>query len=262
MEQARLVAAQNARRVAQRILSHPEQRNQYDYDRPLAEPVIRKFSDAAIVTRNSYGSLVLNADNLMFIDVDKEDGHAPAPASTSGGLDEVLSGIFSLFGQKAPSFSLPQQCQAPPNVLDGIRQVVERHNLSGRVYKTAAGHRVIITNAFFKAGTDDTEKLLNEFGSDQVYMRLCRVQESFRARLTPKPWRCEFRKPPVDFPFENPRDEAQFRQWEAEYNAQTAQYATCRFLSTVGAGRVAPEFDELIRYHDQETKATSGLQLA
>jgi hypothetical protein len=264
LEQARIRAGEIARRVAQRIISNPGQKNQYDYgDRPLPEPVIRQFNASAVVTRNSYGALVLNADNLMFIDVDKEDMQAPSAASTGGGggLEEVLSGIFSLFGKQAPAVPAPPR-QAPPTVLDTIRRVAERHSLSGRVYKTAAGHRVLITNTPFKAGTDATEKLLNEFGADRMYMRLCRVQESFRARLTPKPWRCDFRKPPVEFPFETARDEAAFREWEAEYNSRAADYATCRFLSAVGSGVVAPGLDELIRYHDQETRATSGLPLA
>ena len=74
--------------------------------------------------------------------------------------------------------------------------------------------------------------------------------------------RCDFHKPPVEFPFENPVDQARYRQWEAAYNTKAEQYATCRFLSAIGGGGVAPEFDELIRYHDQETKATSSLPLA
>jgi hypothetical protein len=261
IDQARVRAAEIARRVAQRIVSHPGEKNQYDYgDRPLPEPVVREFGPAAVVTRNGYGALVLNADHLMFIDVDKEDIQPPASGG-GGGIEEVLSGIFSLFGKQAPSIPSAQPRQAPPTVLDSIRRVAERHSLSGRVYKTAAGHRVLIANARFRAGYNETETLLNEFGADRMYMRLCRVQESFRARLTPKPWRCDFHKPPVEFPFETPRDEAHYRRWEAEYNAKAARYATCRFLSPVGGGTVAPEFEELIRYHDQETKA-SGLALA
>lgn len=41
-----------------------------------------------------------------------------------------------------------------------------------------------------------------------------------------------------------------------------ARYATCRYLTTFGGDRVAPGFEELIRYHDQETKAGATLPLA
>jgi len=252
VDAARDRAREIAQRVAARIVADPTKRNQYEYgDRPLPEPVIQKIGDS-IVTRNGYGALVLNTDNLMFVDVDREE---PAPLSAAG-LESIISSVFSLFSKPTPPVP-----KADP-VMDSIGSVVERHSLSGRVYKTAGGYRVLITSKSFEAGTSDTEALLQEFGADPLYMRLCRMQESFRARLTPKPWRCDFRNPPGTFPFETPQAEAQFRAWEAEYKSKSAPYATCRFLSAAGSGRVAPEFESLIRYHDQETKATSGLPLA
>jgi hypothetical protein len=227
MDAARERAREIAQRVAQRIISHPGQLNRYQYgDRPLPEPVIREFGPSAVVTRNSYGSLILNADNLMFVDIDQEK---------------------------------PKPSQA---VLDRIRSVAERHDFSARVYKTAGGYRVLIGNASLQGGTSETETLLNEFGSDPLYMRLCRIQESFRARLTPKPYRCGFYAPPFSFPFETPLDEADYRNWVAEYNSKAAGYSTCGYVATFGGVRIAPEFEELVFYHDQETKATSNLPLA
>lgn len=224
MDAARIRAREIAQRVAQRLVSHPGERNQYQYgDRPLPEPVIQQFGDEAAVTRNAYGALVLNADNLMFVDIDRE---------------------------------------ASNSVLDGIRAISERHDLSSRVYRTAGGARAIVGNKSFQPGTSEAEALLEEFRSDRLYMHLCRMQQSFRARLTPKPWRCDFRKPPVDFPFETPGAEAAFRRWEAEYSAKSAPYATCQYLTTFGGVRIAPEFEDLIVYHDRETKANSNLALA
>ncbi len=255
---ARARAADIARRVAQRLVSHPGERNQYEYgDRPLPEPVIRELGSAAVVTRNAYGALVLNTDRLMFVDIDREDAEQ---ASGGGGLEEVMSGLLSLFGKSAPAPAAKEN--RADTVVEGIQQVGRRHNLSGRVYKTAGGYRVLLTSAAFRAGSSEAESLLNEFGSDRMYMHLCRVQESFRARLTPKPWRCDFGKPPVEFPFETPQAEAQYRRWEAEYNAKSAGCATCRFVIAFGSGTTVPEFEDLVKYHDQETKAASGLPLA
>jgi hypothetical protein len=245
-------AREIAQRVAERIASRPGERNQYQYgDRPLPEPVIHEFGSAAVVTRNAYGALVLNADHLMFVDVDRED---PKP---SAGADTVLSGIFSLFGKSAPPAP-----KAADTVLDSIQRVAQRHDFSARVYKTKGGYRVLITSAGFQAGNQETEALLNEFGSDPLYKRLCRMQESFRARLTPKPWRCGFHKPPVEFPLETPQDEDRYRRWEMEYNSKAAPFATCHYVTAFGKGSVLPEFEELIRHHDQETKAGSDLPLA
>ena len=49
---------------------------------------------------------------------------------------------------------------------------------------------------------------------------------------------------------------------EKEYNAKASSYATCRYLTPFGGTRVLPEFETLISYHDQETKAAGGLPLA
>jgi hypothetical protein len=273
IEQAQNVARERARRLAQRIAVDRSARNQYDYgDAPVPEPIIRDFRSeglAAVVTRNSYGSLVLNTDELAFADLD-DGGHEPAAQQpsladfASGSLGDTLSGLFSLFGGKQPSPAPhgPTAPKRPSNsLLERVQRVAESHGLAGRVYRTAAGYRLMVTNRRIRGGGNEAETLLNEFGSDPMYIRLCRTQESFRARLTPKPWRCDVRKPPVKFPFEGAGTEAAFRDWEAEYSQRIAGYAVCRLVTTFGDG-VDPAFHKLIEYHDQETKATSDLPLA
>ncbi|MDP8981018.1 MAG: hypothetical protein M3O35_10550 [Acidobacteriota bacterium] len=227
MDAARERAREIAQRTARAVADHPDQRNRYEYgDRPLPEPVVREFGPSAVVTRNGYGALVLNTDHLMFVDVDREDAR----------LSDA--------------------------VMRKIESVAQRHDFSARVYKTAGGYRVLIGNVSLQAGTSDTEALLTEFGSDPLYMRLCRLQESFRARLTPKPYRLEFPNPPVEFPFETPQQEGEYRRWEQKYEAKAAGYSTCRYLTTFGGVRIAPEFEDLVYFHDQETKAASELPLA
>ena len=39
--------------------------------------------------------------------------------------------------------------KAADTVVDGIQKVAARHDLSGRVYKTAGGYRVLITSGRF-----------------------------------------------------------------------------------------------------------------
>jgi hypothetical protein len=241
MAGARERARDIARRIGERILAGGRRRHEYGYaQRPLPEPVLREFAAEgspgyAILTRNAYGALVLNTDNLMFVDIDNRD----APRW----------GIPALFGKSSA-------------VPDRVRKVVERHGLCARIYQTAAGHRVLIAKPGFEPGGEQAEALLKEFGSDPLFIQLCRLQQSFRARLTPKPWRCGWRNPPVTFPYETAADEAKFREWEAGYNRKSQAYATCRFLGQAGAGAASPGFAGLIDYHDQETKAASGLPLA
>jgi len=247
IESARAKAREIARRVAERIAGDSGKSQRYPYgDRPLPEPILREFS-GAIVTRNVYGALVLNTERLMFVDVDRKD----TPKTSGGGL------FASLFGKPKPT----APASANP-LIDAMKEVSVRHGLSGRLYETAAGYRLLITSAAFQAGTDETEMLLNEFHSDPLYIRLCRMQESFRARLTPKPFRIDFRTPPGEFPFETPSDQAAQDRWVAEYEAKSRLFATCRFVESIGGSVVAPGFDELIQYHDSESKASSGMQLA
>jgi hypothetical protein len=257
VEAARAVARDIGRRVAERLLAGRAEGRHYAYgERPLPEPVVREFPGgggelAAVVTRNAYGALVLNARDLVFVDIDRDDGAAPA---AGGGL---VAGVLSLFG-KAPA---PPPAAAS-GVLADIERVAARQGLAARVYRTAAGYRAIVTSTRLPAGPGPGEALLQAFGADPLYVRLCRLQESFRARLTPKPWRCGLRLPPAAFPFETPQAQSQARTWEAEYAAASARYATCRYVATVGGGTMAPGLEELIRYHDQETRATAELPLA
>lgn len=249
IEAARSKAVEIAHRVAERVAGGSASGPRYPYgDRPLPEPVLREFdgnqNHHAIVTRNSYGALVLNTDHMMFVDVDRK-----ITPHRKGGL------LSSLFGK-----SKTEPVNDP--LIDAMRAVTDRHKLAARLYETAAGYRLIVTSVPFQAGSTEAETLLAEFHSDPLYVRLCRMQESFRARLTPKPWRCDFHAPPVEFPFETADDQNRFDNWEREYNAKGASFATCRFISDLGSGSVNPGFRELIDYHDHESKALALGKLA
>ena len=224
IEDARRVARELARKVATRLVSGESQGKQYLYgDRPLPEPVIREMGDA-VVTRNAYGSLVLNTRDLMFVDIDRQD---------------------------PPAAAVPI-----------IQGVADSNGLAARVYQTAAGYRALITSERIEAVSPRSDALLQQFAADPLYVRLCRMQESFRARLSAKPWRCGMRVPPVTFPFVTADEESRFRQWEAQYTPAAARYATGRYLTWIGAGRMDPGLEELVYYHDVETKASSTLPLA
>jgi hypothetical protein len=255
---ARELARTTARRLAERLAGGRAEPERYPYgERPLPEPVLREFRSgagadpSAVVTRNAYGALVLNARELMFVDIDRDD--TPSAAPVAG----LVSGIRSLFG-KAP----PASPKAENPVLAGVQRVAESNGLAARVYKTAAGYRAIITNVHLDAGSGSSEGLLQQFDADPLYVRLCRMQQSFRARLTPKPWRCGLRAPAVSFPYDTPEDESRFRAWEATYASTASRYATCRYVATFGDARIAPEFEDLVHYHDQETRASTTLPLA
>lgn len=134
-------------------------------------------------------------------------------------------------GASAPAAGSAPQAAA----LDTLERFVgSRAGWGFRIYRTRAGLRYLATHATFDPASDESSAAMAALGCDPRYVQLCRSQTSFRARLTPKSWRCETRMPPARRPFEGAAEEARARQWEAKYDAACAQFATCALLTVVG----------------------------
>jgi hypothetical protein len=114
----------------------------------------------------------------------------------------------------------------------------------------------------FDPASDEVATLLGELGCDPLYVRLCRSQQSFRARLTPKPWRCGAAPAPSRFPHETPQREAAFQQWLRDYDACCERYAVCDPLPGVGDDFVNADVAPVVGLHDEATRSGSGLPLA
>lgn len=232
------------------------ERDPYSYgERPLREEVIREFTNAAgeptaIVSRNSMGCRVLNTSELMFVDVDE-----PRRGRRGGG--GFWSALFG--GKKAapPESPLAERAEAQAR-----QWVASNHAWRWRIYRTAAGVRLMAVHAGIKPDDPVVQAMFEAFGADPLYRQLCKDQECFRARLTPKPFRCDLERPPVSWPFRDSEAEAAMRRWESEYLAQASSFATCRFLAEAGSAPAAPEFAELIQIHDDATQAHHDLPLA
>jgi hypothetical protein len=250
-DRSRAEAEQRARErlasIAQRVQQGADLPSRYAYgERPLREEIIREVPGrdgkvAAVATRNSYGSLVLNTRDLMFVDVDSTE----APRT---GL------LARLFGKTSPD----QQAALP----DGLATVLESLRGSFRVYRTAAGWRVCATDRACEPGSAEAVEAMERMGADPAFLQLCRIQETFRARLTPKPWRCRAGRPPGQYPREDPKDSARFARWLEQYERACEPKATCRFVQAVGPERVAQELRPMLELHDSLTRATSRLPLA
>lgn len=229
--------------------------NRYGYpDRPMREEVLREFRDgsgglAGAVTRNSYGCLVLNAVNLLIVDVD-------APAAKES---RFLAGLFG--------FKKPDNNGGRDVFIEDLNSRISGWLAASpewgwRVYRTAAGMRLVATHKPFAPADIVTAKAFDAFGADPLYRRLCGTQKCFRARLTPKPWRCGMDKPRGRWPWGNEKTEARFRQWETKYLAKAKDYATCQLLGHFGSSVTDRALMPLIEFHDQISQAGSGLPLA
>jgi hypothetical protein len=130
-----------------------------------------------------------------------------------------------------------------------------------RIYRTAGGFRVLATDRRFDPATDEAERIMTSVGADPSFIQLCRAQKSFRARLTPKPWRCGVERVPGKYP-RTPDEQEEFLQWLKVYERKAAEHSVCRYEREVGRGRTDPSIGPLLRVHDEATRVHAGLPLA
>jgi hypothetical protein len=233
MASERLEAAK--RRVRR---ADPERRGSYPYSdgRPLQEEVVDRVPGVgseplAVVTRNAYGALVLNTTRVLFIDLD----FACIPDERS-----FFKKLFS--GQQSDQ----------ERALDHARVVASRYADWGfRVYRTAAGLRLVLLSKLVDAANDVWLQTLRAFGSDPMYVKLCETQRCFRARLTPKPWRFGLERPVYRFPFVTDLQRQYLDDWVVRYDAGRKGYATCEEIATIGSDFMPSDVRRVLDYHDQ-----------
>ena len=251
-------ARQRAKETAQRVLSFLIQGefidapHEYGYDeRPPREEIIDEFTDHAdetnaIVTRNSYGCLVLNTRDLVFIDIDFPNRRPPIP---------MPAFLRKLLGKTEPA-SIEQ------TVLGKVRDAAGQYAQYGfRIYRTKNGFRVMVHTHSIPSQAPQATALLDAFDADPLYRRLCKNQECFRARLTPKPFRCGSPNPPYRFPFVG-NQKSEYERWDAIYRKKSENYSTCRYVETIGPTECRTDLQGLIELHDGLTKALSNAPLA
>jgi hypothetical protein len=119
--------------------------------------------------------------------------------------------------------------------------------------------RALVTSQAFDPKADATVALMNEVGCDPLYVRLCQVQASFRARLTPKPWRLEMRPPGVRWPFDEGHATERFRTWLGSYEAASKGRVACQFIEAIGSGAVDPAIAPVLALHDARACGTLPL---
>ncbi len=196
----------------------------------------------AIVTRNHYGSIVLNARHALFIDVDMpETSNPPRQASE--------------FRSRQPG---PWQ-----TTFNDLCTVLGSEPDTGfRIYRTAAGFRILATTHEFEPGSESARGLMTSVGADDAFVRLCGTQKTFRARLTPKPWRCGATEPPNQFPRESLDERRCFDEWLTQYERACTHRATCQFLGQIGPAETHTHVAPIIEFHDRQTKAFQAFELA
>jgi hypothetical protein len=244
-------AEARARAALAQLPARGKARAAYYDGRPFREPVLEDVSrggSKAVITRNSLGCEVLNTDSVGFADLDYE------PLRVS-----FFSSLFGSGKKKQTEHRQAWEAKALDRLHDWQRT---RPGWGLRVYRTAGGFRALVTSQLLQAESAEARQWLQTVGSDPLYQRLCADQHSFRARLTPKPWRCNVRKPSVCFPYGTPKDEQRMADWLATYREKSQGFAICQHIGTIGADAVHPDVRPVLDLHDARTLVGSSLPLA
>ena len=238
----------DARRMAEErfpgvreAIAERRRRRSYDYlASPIREHRVQAWgpegAEHLVITRNGYGALVLNAAGVMFIDIDVSPGYR-----------------FLIWGKSTQ--------QKKEEAADRVEAAVGSGPLRAvRIYETAGGLRVVALDKTYPPDGSDTLRIMEGLGADPLYLRLCKAQKCFRARLSPKPWRIGLSRPPFRFP-EDP-DEPSYRDWVRQYERAAERYQTCRLLRTVGPDPVTGPIADTLRIHDDHCGVAGAAQLA
>jgi hypothetical protein len=280
--QAALSAIENGEKLAWREYKVPY--NGAD-GVPIREEVIKRYDDC-VLTRNSYGAVCLNVEDVVFADLDFEDEGGTALKLFCGififisiflganfFLNAVASLIVALFSTLAlwlplahllffigQKFSGNPEQRARRRVDDFIKKNPE---WLLRLYRTPAGFRVLVMHRKFHAHDSEVKALFQALNTDPVYMRMCERQVCFRARVSPKPWRIGMSKHigPGVWPVKTDYL-ARRAAWVSEYDSIAQRYAACRFVTELGNGRSDSAIDAVRRLHDEWCRAESSNLIA
>lgn len=199
--------------------------HEQEYHVTVTEPIAAQLNAANVITRNRYGSLVLNSQSLCFVDVDSFQ-------------DSLLRRLLGL--RRSPELLLLQKVRS---------LCAEDSTLSARVYRTAHGWRVLLQGAGISPVSPRMEQLFHTLQADPLYRNLCRKQLCWRARLSPKPFHLGLPR----FPFltDSAQAPTQMAEWLALYEQKTSPFGVCRLLDSFG-----PSIEsEILQLHDNQTRA-------
>ncbi|HEX5995286.1 MAG TPA: hypothetical protein VFY84_09120 [Jiangellales bacterium] len=253
---ARAVAAEQLRNALASIRSGTKVGGYYPRA-PLREPILDELviegEQALVVTRNRYGAEVLNTDRILIADVD-----LPELEKRAGG--DLLR---RLLRRSAPA---PDPAAEPAPVVERLGTLANwadaNPGLGVVVYRTASGLRVFVTGIVDPASSAQGHDILTELGADPIYRELCRTHGTFRARLTPKPWRLPRMRAPLGrWPYEEGWAERRYQEWLTRYETAALGYAVCRRLLSRGPAPSTLEA-QIIQLHDDRTRVQAALPLA
>jgi hypothetical protein len=138
------------------------------------------LDDTAWLTVNRYNAVILNTTNMLIADIDFGDARLDRHTGATS-VKDVCKNLGELH-------LLDKELLLDDELFPGEFRFADQ---SYRIYRTHSGCRVICTSIavpWDKAGYL-AERFMQFLRGDPDYIKLCRHQKCYRARLTPKPWR-------------------------------------------------------------------------
>jgi hypothetical protein len=254
---------------------------------PIREEILSRH-DAAVVTRNLYGARCLNTPDVLFADIDFSVVLGPrlglsvlvllelGAAAIGWGCGSWVLGLMAavaglLFSHGIATHLLRLFVAIAGGAQERAQKRVrrfcaERPEWHVRVYRTPAGLRLLAMHRTFDPADAAVAECFRAVGADPVYVRMCRNQRCFRARVSPKPWRIgigtHIRPRPGVWPV-RPERRPERARWVEAYESSARGYASCRLLETLGgSAAVHPSARAVQLLHDELCQAHTMLPMA
>jgi len=253
---------------------------------PIREEVLARHGDF-VVTRNAYGAHCLNVADCLIADIDlqtQSGGRLKLGVLAAVVLVAIAGRLSGLSGGWTIGLSIAWLILSPLiadrihalafALRGGARSIAERRiekfmarhpDWGLRLYRTPAGWRAIVSHRGFDPSESAVLSFFEYVRADSNYVRMCRHQRCFRARLTAKPWRIgiagHMRPRPGTWPV-NPAGLELREQWVRQYEIAAQPYAACRYERTLGRATISLEVAPAIELHDALSGALGTAPLA
>lgn len=256
---------------------------------PIREEIVDRHGDS-VITRNGYGALCLNTPGVLFADIDFAEQGQPRQVFASmifvfailaavliAGLEITVgvSLIVAFFASLLLGVPLPGALRRAYAALRGGHEQVAIRRVSRflsahpdwrvRMYRTPAGLRLMALHRLFDPREPAVQACFDALGVDPVYARMCHNQHCFRARVSPKPWRMGLQRmrPPYSAAWRPEHAALPARlAWVDAYQRKAQDYASCRYIETLGDGPVDADADAVRELHDLLCQAERDLVIA
>lgn len=292
----RRVDAALARAVAGEPLPRRERKVPYNGGDglPIREEVVDRVGET-VITRNAYGARCINTPNVLFVDIDFNDGpgkrtvwgsalfllaagavmlYLMAAAGKSPGslLAAAVIGVLLTLVLSFPianrAHRLAVQARGGPEAVaraNILRFMGTRPDWLVHLYRTPAGLRLLATHRLFDPLEAEVAECFRALAADPVYAAMCLNQHCFRARVSAKPWRIgigdHIRPRPGTWPV-SPERLPERRAWLERYDHAAAGFAACRFIESLGKGASVPAAQAVRQLHDELCRAHAKLPIA